>query len=103
MFHRFVAVVVAQHTTNRLFSMSSSLMNMFASMRKLIAEQKYQEALDLFNRNSTSRTDFAITLALKACTKLKNLEYGSNIHQNLSSSSINNPFISTSLIHFYSE
>ncbi|CAF3699805.1 unnamed protein product [Rotaria sp. Silwood1] len=97
-FRRFAVI---HHTNILAFFTSSVLINLGESMKKLIDKQKYQEALDLFNHNSTSISDVAISLALKACRKLKNLEYGRNIHQQLSPEKINNSLINTSLIHLY--
>ena len=99
----FRRLIFLQHQNALSFSMSSSLMNLGASMKKLIDGKKYQEALNLFNEHSTPGSNIATTLALKACAKLKNLERGITIHQHLSSQSIKNSFINTSLIHLYSE
>ena len=99
----FRNVAVIEHRNILSFSTSSLLRNFGESMKVLIDQKKYQQALNLFNQNATSASDVAINLALKACTKLKNFEYGRNIHQQLSSEKINNPFIKTSLIHLYSK
>jgi len=42
-------------------------------------------------------------MALKVRTKLSDYKRGMNIQQKISSHSLNNPFIQTSLIHFYSK
>ncbi|CAF1102766.1 unnamed protein product [Rotaria sp. Silwood1] len=64
-FRRFAVI---HHTNILAFFTSSVLINLGESMKKLIDKQKYQEALDLFNHNSTSISDVAISLALKALT-----------------------------------
>ena len=92
------------HHTNILsLSISSPSTNLVGSMKKLIEEQKYQEALHIFDHNFTSASDAAISLALKACTKIKNLDYGRHIHRQLSLERINNPFINTALMNLYSK
>ena len=65
--------------------------------------KQYQKALDLFDQQSKMSSDFTITMALKACTKLNDYQRGINIQRQLSSKSLENPFIQTSLIHFYSK
>jgi len=72
-------------------------------MKKLIDSKQYQKALDVFDKQSKMLTDFDINMALKSCSKLHDYQRGIKIHQQLSSNSLNNCFIQTSLIHFYSE
>jgi hypothetical protein len=72
-------------------------------MKKLIDSKQYQKALDLFQQQSGPRTDVFVNMALKACTKLHDHQCGINIEKQLTSHSRNNPFIQTSLIHFYSK
>ena len=72
-------------------------------MKDLIDARRYKDALDLFERQSQISTDATLNLALKACTKLADRERGARIHRQLSSKSHANPFIQTSLLHFYSE
>jgi pentatricopeptide repeat protein len=72
-------------------------------MKKLIDSKRYKDALDLFDRHSNVPTDLAFNLALKACTKLADRGRGIRIHQKLSPQSLQDPFIQTSLIHFYSK
>ncbi|CAF1150597.1 unnamed protein product [Didymodactylos carnosus] len=70
-------------------------------MKKLIQCRQYKEVLDLFDRQSQVSTDATHTLALKACAKLRDRERGIRIHRQLSSQALQDPFIQTSLIHFY--
>ena len=72
-------------------------------MRNLISARQYKEALDLFDRKLSICTDSTFNLALKASTRLSDYQRGVRIHQQLSSKSLQNPFIQTSLIHFYSK
>jgi hypothetical protein len=73
------------------------------TMKKLIDSKRYKDALDLFDRQSNVSTDLVFNLALKACTKLADKQRGIRIHQKLSLQSLQDPFIQTSLIHFYSK
>ncbi|CAF1029060.1 unnamed protein product [Rotaria magnacalcarata] len=70
-------------------------------MKKLIESQQYRQALDLVNRQRSICDQITFNLALKACTKLNDYQYGIRIHQQLSLEALENPFIQTSLIHFY--
>jgi hypothetical protein len=101
-FVRFRRFDFVQYSNRVPFSISSLLMNLKTSMKTLIDKHKYQEALTLFDQNPISASNTDITLALKACAKLKNLERGKTIHQYISSRSINDSFLNTSLIHLYS-
>ncbi|CAF1365864.1 unnamed protein product [Adineta steineri] len=102
-FHTYIRRFILVKKTNICqYSISSSLMNINRSMKNLLDEEKYQEALNIFKANYRSIvSDIAINFALKSCTKLKNLEHGKNIHQNFSSQIMSNSFLNTSLIHFY--
>ena len=59
--------------------------------------------VDLFDRQSQVSTDITLNMALKAGTELHDRERGIQIHQQLSSQSLENRFIQTSLIHFSSK
>ncbi|CAF0789637.1 unnamed protein product [Rotaria sordida] len=59
------------------------------------------KALDLFDQKFEICTDFTIALAIKACTILNDYKRGINIQQKLSSNSLNNSYIQTSLIHLH--
>jgi hypothetical protein len=72
-------------------------------MKDLISSRQYLQALDLFDRQLPIRTDASFTLALKAAAKLADYERGHRIHQQLSSNSMQNRFIQTTLMHFYSK
>ena len=43
-------------------------------MKKLVDMQQYQQALDLFDKQSKISTDIDINMAIKACAKLHNYE-----------------------------
>ena len=96
-------LLIAERWQYRYFSsVSSSSIELNNTMKSLIDARKYRAALDLFDRQHRSSTDTSLTFALKACTKLGDLDRGIRIHQQLSGQSLTNPFIQTSLIHFYS-
>ena len=84
-------------------SSSSSTIKLGSTMKQLIDSKQYQKALDLFDQESKISSNIIINLALKACTKLNDYQRGMKIQQQLSSKSLENPFIQTSLIHFYSK
>ncbi|CAF1006799.1 unnamed protein product [Adineta ricciae] len=71
------------------------------NMKNLIDSQQYKEALNLFDKNQSIATNITHTLALKAATKLMNYQRGIYIHRQLSIQSLKDPFLLTSLIHFY--
>ena len=82
--------------SSRSFSSNASY-----KMKELINVRRYKEALDLFDHPSQVSNDFSLSLALKACTKLGLRERGIQIHQGLSTKSLENLFIQSTLIHFY--
>lgn len=82
---------------------SSVSMKLHAEMKKLIDSQKYQNALELFHRQFQNSTDPTVTLALKASSILRDYQSGIRIHRQLSERSTKNPWIQSSLIHFYSK
>jgi hypothetical protein len=84
-------------------SSSSASTNLYTTMKKLIDSKQYRQAADLFDQQSQYSTNGAINMALKACTSLKEYQRGISIHRQLSPHSLNDPYIQTSLIQFYSE
>jgi len=102
-FRRCLSLCEKRYKISSISSSSSSSTKLDLTMKKLIDSQQYEKALNLFDQQSESSTDICITMALKACTKLQDYKRGMNIQRQLSSRSLNNPFIQTSLIHFYSE
>ncbi|CAF1523270.1 unnamed protein product, partial [Adineta ricciae] len=80
---------------------SSTTLN--AQMKKLIDSKQFRHALDIFDKQSHAADDFALNMALKACSNLPDYRRGLGIIRQLSPKSLNNPFIQTSLLHFYSE
>lgn len=89
-----------KHTVK--YSIASSV-KLNSTIQKLINSKQYKEALDLFDQKFETCTDYTINMAIKACTALNDHTRGINIQQKLSSNSLNNSYIQTSLIQFYSE
>jgi hypothetical protein len=82
---------------------SSSSVQLNTTMKKFIDAKQYKEALDIYDQHSQPCTDVTFNLVLKACAKLFDRERGIEIHKQLSLKSLENSFIQTSLIHFYSK
>jgi hypothetical protein len=98
-------IMLLRRVCNVVQSRSRCFSNVSLSptMKKLIDARRYKDALDLFDRQSNVSTDSAFNLALKACTKLADTQRGIRIHQKLSPQLLQDPFIQTALIHFYSK
>jgi hypothetical protein len=90
-------------TKFKAFSTLLSSTNLCLEMKKLIDSKQYRKALDLFQKQSESRTDISINMAIEACTKLHDYQQGINIQQQLTPSSLNNSFIQRSLLDFHSK
>ena len=73
-----------------------------STMKELMDTREYEQASNLFDPHSSSSTDIARTVPLKACTKLHDTQRGRKIHRLLSDRSLRNSSIQTSLTHFYS-
>ena len=96
-------LIIEQNNYRYVSNISSLSIKLNLNMKNLIASQQYQEALDLFDKNQPLTTNITHTLALKAATKSVNYERGVDIHRQLSTKSLEDPFLLTSLIHFYSK
>jgi 3-methyladenine DNA glycosylase AlkD len=101
-FQRFLIRYTQKNKTSSVSS-SSSWSKLDSTMKKLIDSKQYRKALNLFDEQSETSSDIAINLALKACTQLNDHQRGIHIGQQLSSKSLKDPFIQTSLIHLYSK
>ncbi|CAF3542686.1 unnamed protein product [Rotaria socialis] len=73
-----------------------------STMKTLIDSKEYKNALNLFHEHYDRSTDFTRNMAIKACTNLCDCQEGHKILQKLPATSLNNPYIQTSMIHFYS-
>ncbi|CAF3834221.1 unnamed protein product [Rotaria magnacalcarata] len=100
--YRYQYLLIRYRKTNKNYSItSSSSNNLNSTMKSLVDSKQYEKALKLFNEQSQISTDFTINMAIKACTKLHDYQQGVNIKEKLSPKTLNNPYIQTSLIHFY--
>ena len=76
-------------------------------MKSLNDKKQFKETIQLFDQYKRDHikdsSSLVITQALKACSQLKNLQYGLNIHQNISSRLKDDVYILASLIHLYSK
>ena len=72
-------------------------------MKRVIDTKQYEKALDLFEQQSALRTDVSINMAMRACIELQDYQRGRDMIKYLPSHSLNNSFIQTSLIRFYSK
>ena len=91
--------------TSRTATATAANLNVEIEMKRLNDMGQFSKALTLFDelqRRETPR-DRAIVQALKACTRMKNLERGVDIHNKLSHRSTNDSYIQSALIHFYSQ
>ena len=76
-------------------------------MKQLNEEKKFDRVLQLYDtynkdNHSKSLPSRIVTEALKACTKINDLQRAKDIHHRLSSSNQSDPYIVSSLIDFYS-
>ena len=89
---------------SRPATLAANVVNVEIEMKRLNDTKQCSQALTLFDQVQRRQMprDQVIVQALKACTRLKDLQYGVNIHKKLSNRSLNNSFIQSTLIHFYS-
>ena len=83
---------------------TSTFVDLGAQMKRLNDDRQFKKSLVLFDTHIEKQSSaLAANQALKACIQLTNINRGIEIHQNLSSSLINNTFIQTNLIRLYSK
>ena len=90
---------------NPIPSISSSSLskNIYFTMKKLLDDKQYKQVLDLFDKQSNSCTDGVIDMAIKACIHLNEHQRIIDIEKKLLPTSLNNPYIQTALVQFYSK
>lgn len=105
-------VIISRHTRSILINVirkvtNSTRINIETEMKKLNDEKEFLKAIALFDKHKHKHqempTDRAVVQALKACTRLGDVKRGVNIHKELSNHSLNNIYIQSALIHFYSK
>jgi hypothetical protein len=74
-------------------------------MKRLNDTKQFSKALAMFDEVQRREIpqDRAVVQALKACTAVKDLKRGVNIHSKLSNRSKNDAYIQPTLINFYSQ
>jgi hypothetical protein len=103
-------VIISRHTRSILINVirkvtNSTRINIETEMKKLNDEKEFLKAIALFDKHKQQEipTDRSFVQALKACTRLGDVKRGVNIHKELSNHSLNNIYIQSALIHFYSK
>ncbi len=84
-------------------SSSSSSKNIYLTMKKLLDDKQYKQVLDLFDKQSNSCTNVIIDMAIKASIHLNEHQRIMDIEKKLLPTSLNNSYIQTTLIQYYSE
>ena len=86
---------------------SKSNFNLASEMKMFNEKKEFEKVLNLFDewneKKDQRSSSMVITQALKACTRMQDLQRGMKIHHSISSDSKEDAFILTSLIHFYSK
>ena len=74
-------------------------------MKKLNERKEFVKVIALFDKHKHQQipTDRSVIQALKACAGLGDVKRGANIHKELSNHLLNNVYIQSTLIHFYSK
>ncbi len=103
-------MIVLRHTRSNLVNVirtatKSTHINIEAQMKTLNDRKEFAKAISLFDKHKHEQipTDRAVVQALKACTQLGDVKYAVKIHKNLSNHSLNNTYIQSILIYFYSK
>src|ERR1700722_16805875 len=88
----------------RGYRLASTFVDFGTQIKQLKDAKQFRKAITLFDTHAQQpHTALTINQALKACIELNDLKRGTEIHQSLSSSLVNNVFIRTSLIRLYSK
>ena len=76
-----------------------------SEMKRLNDRKEFAKVIALFDKYKHEQipTDRSIVQVLKACARLGDVKYGVNIHKELSNHSLNDVYIRSTLIHFYSK
>lgn len=90
-----------QWTDSTLYS-SNAKIDTHIRLRQLIHSKTHDEALSLLKRESGKFDDVTWCSMIKICTREQNHLIGLKIYENLTERSLRNPFIQSSLIHFFS-
>ena len=104
--YRHVSCFIFIRVERRLYHFQSAP-QIFDQMKMLNDRKQYHEVLALFDTwkmTSPSKIpSMVITQVLKACAGTGNLQLGKNLHQMIKSDLAEDPYITASLIHLYSD
>ncbi len=105
MFRRILRFYQKTHTIQSisLSSSSSSSKDIDLIMKKLMDDKEYKQVLDLFDKQTKPCKDTVTDMVIKACIHLNKHQRITDIQEKLSPQLLNNPYIQTTLIQFYSE
>lgn len=91
----------------RTSTSKSSISTAENQMKMMIAKRKFHEVIDLFDSYTQKHfqvtSSILVTHVLKAYTQLGDRQRGLQLHKTISSSLKQDPYVLSSLIHFYSE
>ena len=88
----------------RFSRLSSTFVDIAKQMKQLNDTKQFSKAISLFDLYPQQKPNgFIINQALKACIHLNDFHRGKIIHQQLSPSLLNDPFVRTNLIRLYSK
>jgi transcriptional regulator of NAD metabolism len=104
MFRRILCFYQKTHTIRSTpLSSSSSSKDINSIMKKLMDDKQYKQVLDLFDKQTKPCNDVITHMVIKACIHLNKHQRITDIQEKLSPQLLNNPYIQTTLIQFYSE
>ncbi len=103
MFRRILCFYQKTHTIQSISLSSSSSKDIYSIMKKLMDEKQYKQVLDLFDKQTKPCNHFITYMVIKACIHLNKYQRITDIQEKLSPQLLNNPYIQTTLIQFYSE
>ncbi|CAF1305070.1 unnamed protein product [Rotaria sordida] len=89
------------YKTNNEKNSISSPAHLNSTIKKLIDTKQYKQAVDLCYQNLEKCTNYTISIAINACNILNDYQRGIDIKEKISSNSLQNSYIQTSLIRFY--
>ncbi len=107
MFRRILCFYQKTHTIRSIplssSSSSSSSKDVDSIMKKLMDDKEYKQVLDLFDKQTKPCNDVITQMVIKACIHLNKHQRITDIQEKLSPQLLNNSYIQTTLIQFYSE
>ncbi|CAF3890958.1 unnamed protein product [Rotaria sordida] len=100
--YQFQRLFSLYKTNNEKNSMSSpAILN--STIKTLIDKKQYKQAVDLCYQNLEKCTNYTISIAINACNILNDYQRGIDIKEKIPSNALENSYIQTSLIRFYTQ